>query len=345
MKVVAPIIARMASRRLPGKALLELAGKTCLEHVADRVRMCETVDEVALFTTWEPSDDPLEEAGKALGLPVFRGSVSPTERVVAGLREFQADIYVHGAYCDSPLVYWQWLDDMLKAMLDAEADYVHVHNPNHKPSVIGMTHILHPYTTGGLLQILWGARAGGEDLLEHINLVLDRDPRAFNVLFYEMPREFYDWRPYRLKLDYHEDYTLLRSLFQVMYKGEPLDNWEVSRFLDANLPLARTNAYLQDMPINIKDEWVLGRWRGEMLRSRRPLGSSEVWCNSGSCYLGYAQEEPGALGAPAERLHLPDGTVVEGDADLQCLCGAGRHWYWDAEALKDLEGRKWRRVT
>jgi len=50
-RIVAVIQARMGARRLPDKVLLELEGKPVLEHVIDRVKQSNLVDEVIVATT------------------------------------------------------------------------------------------------------------------------------------------------------------------------------------------------------------------------------------------------------------------------------------------------------
>ncbi len=79
MKAVAIIQARMGSSRLPGKVLLDIAGKPMLVHVIERVLCANTLDHsgtpVIVATTTDPGDDPIEAECRKQGYPVFRGSV------------------------------------------------------------------------------------------------------------------------------------------------------------------------------------------------------------------------------------------------------------------------------
>ena len=65
----------MSSTRLPGKVLLPLAGREVLAHVLDRVSACETIDDVVVATSDQPSDDVLAQWCDCRGVPVFRGSL------------------------------------------------------------------------------------------------------------------------------------------------------------------------------------------------------------------------------------------------------------------------------
>jgi len=75
MHIVCIIQARMGSTRLPGKVLLPLAGREVLAHVLDRLAVCETIDDVVVATSDQPSDDVLAQWCDRRGVPVFRGSL------------------------------------------------------------------------------------------------------------------------------------------------------------------------------------------------------------------------------------------------------------------------------
>jgi spore coat polysaccharide biosynthesis protein SpsF (cytidylyltransferase family) len=63
--------ARMGSRRLPGKTLATIAGRTVLEHCVER--LSASTLPVVLATTTREQDDPLEQEARRLGIDVVRG--------------------------------------------------------------------------------------------------------------------------------------------------------------------------------------------------------------------------------------------------------------------------------
>ena len=71
---IAIIQARMASSRLPGKVLLDIAGQPMLTHVVERTRRARTVDQVIVATTTDVVDDPLVEFCSQHKYPYYRGS-------------------------------------------------------------------------------------------------------------------------------------------------------------------------------------------------------------------------------------------------------------------------------
>ena len=74
MPTVAIVQARMSSTRLPGKALVDLAGQPALARVVRRLRRAALLDEVAVATSTAPADDVLIDECRRLDVPVVRGS-------------------------------------------------------------------------------------------------------------------------------------------------------------------------------------------------------------------------------------------------------------------------------
>lgn len=72
-RIVGLVQARMASTRLPGKALLDLAGEPMLVRVVDRVRAVGRLDAVAVVTGYDASNDPIRQLCEARAIPCLSG--------------------------------------------------------------------------------------------------------------------------------------------------------------------------------------------------------------------------------------------------------------------------------
>lgn len=72
--VVAIIQARMASSRLPGKVLLDIAGEPMLGRVARRTQRARLVHQVLIATTTDPGDDAIQAYCERSGFGCFRGN-------------------------------------------------------------------------------------------------------------------------------------------------------------------------------------------------------------------------------------------------------------------------------
>ena len=119
-RILAIIQARMASSRLPGKVLLDIAGQPMLVRVVERVRKAETVDEVVVATTDDSSDDLVEALCKARGYPCSRGSIHDVlDRYYQAARQFRGDVIVR-ITADCPLIDPGVIDKVVSAFLGEE---------------------------------------------------------------------------------------------------------------------------------------------------------------------------------------------------------------------------------
>lgn len=70
------IQARITSNRLPAKVMLDLGGKTLLERVIESAAVSHKSTKVIVATSNDSTDDIIEEKMTALGIDVYRGSLS-----------------------------------------------------------------------------------------------------------------------------------------------------------------------------------------------------------------------------------------------------------------------------
>lgn len=71
--VGAIIFSRMDSKRLPGKALRNIAGRELLGHVLDRAASLSSIDQVVVATSIREIDDAIEQYVHGQGYTTFRG--------------------------------------------------------------------------------------------------------------------------------------------------------------------------------------------------------------------------------------------------------------------------------
>jgi spore coat polysaccharide biosynthesis protein SpsF len=71
--VAAIVQARMTSTRLPGKVLADIGGQPSLRLQMDRLRRATELDAIVVATSEDPSDDPIAELCRDMGVAVVRG--------------------------------------------------------------------------------------------------------------------------------------------------------------------------------------------------------------------------------------------------------------------------------
>lgn len=76
MEIIAIVLARLDSRRLPNKVLIEVKGKAIINYVLSRAKKIRGIEKVVLATTNRTLDNKLAEYGNFYGIDVFRGSTN-----------------------------------------------------------------------------------------------------------------------------------------------------------------------------------------------------------------------------------------------------------------------------
>jgi spore coat polysaccharide biosynthesis protein SpsF len=114
--IITIIQARMASSRLPGKVLLDIAGRPMLAWVVERARRSKMVDRVVVATTTDPADDEVEAFCRASGYAITRGSLQDVlDRYYQAARAFSAGIVVR-LTADCPLIDPGLIDETVQAL-------------------------------------------------------------------------------------------------------------------------------------------------------------------------------------------------------------------------------------
>lgn len=104
MKRVIIVQARMTSTRLPGKVLMDVAGRPMLSQQLRRLKQCTMVDEIVIATTTNSVDERIVDLARREGVRWFCGSESNVlARFVGAARQTQADAIVR-VTADCPLI-------------------------------------------------------------------------------------------------------------------------------------------------------------------------------------------------------------------------------------------------
>ena len=113
-KVIKAIIpARMTSSRLPGKMMLDIAGKPNLQRVIERTQSSQLIDGVVIAFTTNKEDDCLEEFCITHNYEYFRGSENDVlDRIIKAARITNTDVVVE-LTSDCPLIWYRHIDYLI----------------------------------------------------------------------------------------------------------------------------------------------------------------------------------------------------------------------------------------
>lgn len=244
LRTVATVEARMASSRLPGKILMDLAGKPSLERLVERARRSKYVQEVVVATTVNASDDAVEAWGKKAGVSIWRGSEDDVlKRVLDAATAYKADVIVE-LTGDCPLVDPALMDEVIAHYVaHPELDYV----SNNKER---------SYARGFDVQVFSRAVLAEVDRLtqdpadhEHVSLYIYEHPERYKIATLRAPEALFAPEQ-RVCVDTEKDYAVVRSIFEALLPAKPrFDARDVMDYLRAHPEVARLNAEVKQKPV------------------------------------------------------------------------------------------------
>lgn len=215
------ICTRMASSRLPGKAMKRIAGVPAIVHILRRCKLTGYPVVLAM-----PDSDPFDISGKDMaGVGVYRGEPdSPLHRMAGVLKVYEGVRYVVRVTHDDILIDPATIVDLVTLAKARQADY--------------------GYTPG----IVEGA---GVEVIERENLLYAaehrKEPTEFVSYFVRgsghlqvamEPRDAVR-RPYRLTMDYPGDAIVLEAVLRATGADARLD--DVVKYLDRHQHILQLN--------------------------------------------------------------------------------------------------------
>lgn len=216
MKVAAFITARMASARLPGKALLPLNGTPALLHLVWRTQRACLVSQVSVLTGRSSDNDPIRALCREAGVPCTSGhDTDVLTRFCEGVDVMSPDArpdYVLRLTADCPLQDPALLDLLILQAVHHRADYA--------PIVTGDSAVPgNRYPNGFDAEMLSLSALAHADAhthgaqREHVTRALWRDGACDAVPTWTVWHPTEDLGGYSVTLDTAEDYARLQRLW------------------------------------------------------------------------------------------------------------------------------------
>ena len=173
MKIGAIIFSRFSSERLPGKALIDISGRSLLGRVIDRTKKIQGIDKIIIATSSEPEDDQIEDFVKKENIDVYRGSLDDVvRRAHETCLKYSLDRFIR--ICgDRPFFSPKLVTDLIKLSLKEDFDIVTTTFPRTYP----------PGLTCEILKT--------ELLTKNLNLITEEeDKEHLTSFFYKNPEKF-----------------------------------------------------------------------------------------------------------------------------------------------------------
>lgn len=227
--VIGVITARMASTRLPGKVMREIAGKTNFAHHVERMRSVKGLDRVCLATSKDPKNKVLIEEAERLDCSWYAGAEQDIlERHIKLCEQENADAAIR-VTCDCPLFNIDVTSRFVAEFKKEYRDFIYCSNMT---IIQGTLSELISYQA--MLKMHESYRGPG------ISMPIRENMSVYNTLGLEIDIDL--CRPeYRLTVDEPADLDLIRHIYDALYEGKPLSLFEVYTWLDDNPEIAQIN--------------------------------------------------------------------------------------------------------
>lgn len=212
-KVAAIIEARMTSTRLPGKVLMKSCGKPLLQHMIERLKRSNCLDDVIVATTVNATDDGVVELCEKIGCNCFRGSEEDVLlRVLDAAKAFEVDVIVETTG-DCPFIDCNHVDQLVSIYNTGEYDFV-------------SNATIRSFPDGFDIRIF------SREALDEVNNITDDplDHEHVAIYFPAHPEEYKcfnllaegeECRPdLEVTLDEMGDYKLINAVFEALYPAK-----------------------------------------------------------------------------------------------------------------------------
>jgi spore coat polysaccharide biosynthesis protein SpsF len=239
-RVVAVVQARMGSTRLPGKVLLDIAGRPMLTRVMQRLESATRLDARVLATSHLPQDDPIAELCQREGLRCFRGEPHDLlDRYYRAALEQQAQVVVR-VTADCPLIDPDLVDQTVQAFQQADppVDFAANRLPRRRTYPIGQdTEVC----SMAALEQAW-RQAAEPHQREHVMPFFYENPDRFRTLLLDYKEDLGDLR---WTVDTPEDLAFVREVYRRMAPRTEFGWLEILNLVRQDPDLAAINAHVE----------------------------------------------------------------------------------------------------
>jgi len=230
------IVVRLSSARLPEKGIMRILSKPMIELMIERVQKSELIDKVIITTSTLPSDDPLENIARKLGVGCYRGSLENImERISGAAKAYDCNTIVE-LLGDNPLVYSDLIDDVIEMYKDGNYDYAAMLTKEYPVS--DSTKKL--FSVGVRVQVY--SKSVAEQYLqypEYINndskhpcaYIFDH-PETFKIGYFEARDKwsFMNQPDLNFAVNYQKNFDLIRTFFETHYPND--NNFSLKKVYD-----------------------------------------------------------------------------------------------------------------
>ncbi len=221
IKIGAIVQARTSSTRLAEKVLLDLpygSGINVLQQVIRRLKASKHINQIIIATTTDEEDVKIVNTAKKENVSFFRGSKENVlERYLMAARENDLDIIVR-ITSDCPCIDPEIVDKVISTHLSKQSDYTS--NTLIRTFPVGLD--VEVFSLETLEKCYCNVQKDREK--EHVTLYVHNNLDKFRTENVSLMGK--DRSQIRITLDTEEDYALLCSVFDYLYRSDEIFKYE-----------------------------------------------------------------------------------------------------------------------
>ncbi|WP_100182729.1 cytidylyltransferase domain-containing protein [Candidatus Nitrosotenuis aquarius] len=215
MRVIAVIQARLSSKRLPRKVMLDILGKPVIWHIYNRLTHCKHLSAVVISTGEYDQNKEICDFAEKNQIKYYSGSeMDLIQRLYQTVLKFDADALVR-ITSDCPLVDPKLVDELVGIYVKNKdiCDLVtncEIHSFPHGLDIEVYSHDVLRRLNDEIKE---------PDLREWFPLYITKNKQKFKILNIKNEQ---DLSRIRLTLDYPEDYDLIKKIYQNLANKLPI---------------------------------------------------------------------------------------------------------------------------
>ena len=235
-KIACIIQARVNSKRFRGKILMPLLNKTILQYQLERLKKLKSVNNLILATTKNKNDDKLVKIAKDKKVLIYRGDQNNVLKRYYKCALVNKVSIIIRITADCPLIDVKYINILLKFFLNNDYDYSSNVDLNYLPD--GFHCEIFNFKS---LKRAYNLATSRFDK-EHVTSFIWSNPNIFTISHFRGKRPKLYSKKIRLTLDYHEDYVLIKKIFDNLYKKNKYFTLEqILKFLKKNKKITNIN--------------------------------------------------------------------------------------------------------
>ena len=213
MNIVCFVQARMTSTRLPKKVMKRIKNTPIIGYVLNSLAESDLINKTVVITTTNHQDDILVEYLKKNNYCYFRGNEDDVlSRFVSAAKKYNPDLIVR-ITADCPLIDPQIIDEVIEKAISSGADYTSNAITRTYPDGYDVEVI--KYSILKKVSMITNNQLDREHVTRYIFNNLTKF-KTLNVQVSDKSKYHPDWR---ITLDYHEDFILIKEIIQSFPKN------------------------------------------------------------------------------------------------------------------------------